>query len=147
MDPNFDKDKVCKEFGISKTCLYKILREKDTIISMNVVVFDISKLKISENIHDLVYWENILSYDFLVGKVNMQNSAKPAIAQKNWMTKLCAIAGYRFLTKVQAGQKQSLRKRTSQKKLLCIKKWKGTKKESKCKAVHWVNDLSSEGNQ
>ena len=47
----FDKNKVCKESAISKTCLYKILREKDTIISMNVLVFDINKLKISENLY------------------------------------------------------------------------------------------------
>ena len=55
MNPNFDKDKVCKEFGISKTCHYKILREKDIIFSMNVLVFDINNLKISENMHNLVY--------------------------------------------------------------------------------------------
>ena len=30
-----DKEKICKEFGIGKTCLYQILKDKDTILSMN----------------------------------------------------------------------------------------------------------------
>ena len=28
LKPNFDKEKICKENGIGKTCLYKILQEK-----------------------------------------------------------------------------------------------------------------------
>ena len=31
--PNFDKEKNCKEYGIGETCLYKIFKEKDTILS------------------------------------------------------------------------------------------------------------------
>ena len=27
LKPNFDKEKICKENGIGKTCLYKILQE------------------------------------------------------------------------------------------------------------------------
>ena len=50
---------------------------------MNVLVFDISKLKISENIHSLVYRENILSYAFLDGTGNLQDSAKPRNNAKN----------------------------------------------------------------
>ena len=33
--PNFDKRKICKDFGISKSMIYKILKEKQSILAMN----------------------------------------------------------------------------------------------------------------
>ena len=33
--PNFDKAKICKDFGIALSSLYKILKEKESILSKN----------------------------------------------------------------------------------------------------------------
>ena len=35
-----------------------------------------------------------LQYDFFGGKGNLQDSGNPAIAEKTWVTKLSAIAGF-----------------------------------------------------
>ena len=32
--PNFDKRKICKDFGISKSLIYMILKEKQSILTM-----------------------------------------------------------------------------------------------------------------
>ena len=33
--PNFDKEKICKDFGITKSCYYKILKDRESILAMN----------------------------------------------------------------------------------------------------------------
>ena len=35
LKPNFDKDEIMKKYGIGKSCLYNILKQKESVLKMN----------------------------------------------------------------------------------------------------------------
>ena len=67
---NFDKAKICKDFGINLSTLYKILKKKESILSKNdskVVANGKKTGKIYNALHDL---ESIVLHD------KIENSSK-----------------------------------------------------------------------
>ena len=64
LNPNFDKEKICKEYGIGKPCLYDILKEKDTNLSMNFKKSNASSRKFAKSLSD--DFENELKMIFVL---------------------------------------------------------------------------------